>query len=68
MHKSSLIGVFLAILELVRHHDAVTEQEGLNGEIWIRPGAGYKLDLELSQVDDYDGPKTPSGDPASLVQ
>lgn len=68
MHKSSMIGVFLAILELVRHHDAVTEQEGLSGEIWIRPGEGYKADLELAQVDDYGGRKTPPGDPASLVQ
>lgn len=68
MHKSSMIGVFLAILELVRHHDAVTEQEGLNGEIWIRPGTDYKTDLEMTEVDDYGGKKPPPGDPASLVQ
>ncbi len=69
MHKSTMIGVFLAILEMVRHHDAITEQDGLNGEIWIRPGAGYKADLELTKVDDYGGIKsTRPGDPASMVE
>lgn len=69
MHKSTMIGVFLAILEMVRHHDANTEQEGLNGEIWIRPGSDYKVDREFSNVDDYDGLKpTRPGDPASMVE
>jgi len=67
MHKSSMIGVFLAILEMVRHHGAITEQEGINGEIWIRPGELYKADLDFSHVDEYNGPKSPPGDPASLV-
>jgi segregation and condensation protein A len=37
MHKSSLVGMFLAILELVRHHGARAEQSDLFGEIWILP-------------------------------
>lgn len=37
MHKSSLVSIFLALLELIRHHDVRCEQEGLFGEIWIRP-------------------------------
>jgi len=35
MHKSALIGVFLAILELVRHRHVVAEQQELHGEICI---------------------------------
>lgn len=35
MRKSQVIGMFLAILELVRHHSVEAEQEG--GEIWVRP-------------------------------
>ncbi|MGD9649150.1 MAG: ScpA family protein [Pirellulales bacterium] len=35
MHKSTLISIFLAILELVRHHAVQTEQEGMFGELWV---------------------------------
>ncbi|MBX9787377.1 MAG: segregation/condensation protein A [Pirellulales bacterium] len=35
MHKSTLISVFLAILELVRHHSVQTEQKGMFGELWV---------------------------------
>ena len=38
MHKSALIGIFLAVLELVRHHHVRTEQADLFGEIWLLPG------------------------------
>jgi segregation and condensation protein A len=38
MHKSRLIGIFLAVLELVRHHGVTTEQDALFGEIYILPG------------------------------
>jgi segregation and condensation protein A len=69
MHKSSMIGIFLAVLEMVRHYGAVTEQQELNGEIWIRPGAAYKQELVIAEVDQYNGQRTgPTGDPASLVE
>jgi segregation and condensation protein A len=69
MHKSTMIGIFLAILEMVRHHNAVTEQEGLSGEIWIRPGAAYQSDAEFLHADDYRGiPPSRPGDPASMVE
>ncbi len=35
MHKSAMIGIFLAILELVRHHCVRTEQPDGEGEIWL---------------------------------
>jgi len=41
MTKSHLVGIFLAILELIRHHQVQVEQEDLFSEIWIvaRQGA-----------------------------
>ena len=53
MHKSALVGVFLALLELVRHHGIRSEQNALFGEIWILPGEEVPQALDLSAVDDY---------------
>lgn len=36
-HKSSLVGMFLAVLELVRHQNIRTEQDNLFGEVWLLP-------------------------------
>jgi segregation and condensation protein A len=52
MHKSALIGVFLAILELVRHHSVRTDQQG-HGEIWIMPGSRFDPATDLADVDQY---------------
>jgi segregation and condensation protein A len=38
IHKSTLVGMFLAVLELVRHQHARAEQHELFGEIWLEPG------------------------------
>lgn len=62
MHKSAMIGVFLAILELVRHHSVRTRQEDLHGEIWILPGDEFSDSLDVSNVDTY-GPRPASPDP-----
>jgi segregation and condensation protein A len=35
MHKSTLVGIFLAVLELVRNHGLQAGQEAEFGEIWI---------------------------------
>jgi segregation and condensation protein A len=65
MHKSAMIGVFLAILELVRHHRIRTEQNDLHGEIWVIPGSQFDKTLDLSDVDTYG--QTPEADePAGL--
>jgi len=53
-HKSSLIGIFLAVLELVRHHGVRAEQNELFGEIWILPGPETSQPLDVSGVDNYD--------------
>lgn len=54
MHKSAIVGVFLAILELVRHHSVVAEQRDLHGEIWIVPGDGFDPTREIATADDYE--------------
>jgi segregation and condensation protein A len=53
MHKSALIGVFLAILELVRHHSVRTEQREEHGEIWILPGSRFDPNVTFSDIDEY---------------
>ncbi|MEN6405691.1 MAG: segregation/condensation protein A, partial [Thermoguttaceae bacterium] len=54
MHKSKLIGIFLAILELVRHHRIRVEQNALFGEIWVLPDPNNTAPLDLSDVDEYE--------------
>jgi segregation and condensation protein A len=54
MHKSALIGVFLSILELVRHHSVVCEQSETHGEIVVLPGPAFTADAEFGEVDAYE--------------
>jgi segregation and condensation protein A len=54
MHKSKLVGIFLAILELVRHHHVRVEQNSLFGEIWVLPSLENTGPLDLSNVDEYE--------------
>jgi segregation and condensation protein A len=53
MHKSAIVGVFLAILELVRHHGVDTQQDEQHGEIWIIPGERFDPTKEIETADDY---------------
>ena len=48
MHKSAIVGVFLAVLELARHHGVRTEQNDLHGEIWIVPGEWFDPGADIS--------------------
>jgi segregation and condensation protein A len=54
MHKSAMIGVFLAVLELVRHHSVRAEQNDLHGEIWIVPDADFDPTREIVAADNYE--------------
>jgi segregation and condensation protein A len=56
MHKSTLVGIFLAILELVRYKKISVAQNELFGEIWLIPCSDSTEPLELSNVDNYDHP------------
>jgi segregation and condensation protein A len=47
MHKSAIVGVFLAVLELARHHGVRTEQNDLHGEIWIVPSEGFDSNARI---------------------
>jgi segregation and condensation protein A len=50
-HKSVIIGMFFAVLELVRHHGVRVEQTEPCGEIWILPPLESTLTI-VSDVDD----------------
>jgi segregation and condensation protein A len=52
MHKSAIVGVFLAVLELARHHGVRAEQADLHGEIWLVPGDGFDPTGETIAVGD----------------
>jgi segregation and condensation protein A len=54
MHRSTMVGIFLAVLELVRHHRIRVEQNALFGEIWILPETNCREPLDLSKVDNYE--------------
>ena len=62
MHKSRMIGVFLAVLELVRHHSVDTRQDELHGEIWIVPGGQFQEGDAFTDVDEYGGSAVASED------
>jgi len=51
VHKSSLIGWFLATLELTRHHGAAVEQDE-HGDIVIVRTPQYREELDLDHFDD----------------
>jgi hypothetical protein len=44
--------MFLAMMELIRHHGAKAEQEGLFSEIWLFAGENPRP-LEDGEIDDY---------------
>jgi segregation and condensation protein A len=54
MHKSTLIGIFLAVLELVRHHHIRVEQNALFGEIWLAIEENCQTPLDFSDADNYE--------------
>lgn len=56
MHKSTLVGIFLAVLELVRYKKIRVEQNEIFGEIWLIPCSDSTEPLDLSNVDNYDHP------------
>ncbi len=54
MHKSALIGWFLAMLELTRHHGCAAEDDPDSGDIVLVRGANFSTDLNVNEVDNYD--------------
>lgn len=50
MHKSRMIGVFLAVLELARNYGVVVEQAGIHGKMTLRPGEQFSPRMEITEV------------------
>jgi len=48
MHKSGLIGMFMATLELTRHHGVVTEQTGPGQPLYLVAGDHFQKTLDWS--------------------
>lgn len=65
MHKSSMVSIFLAVLELARHHGVVTEQDDLYGSLVVTRGESFSEKLDVINIDNYD---PHAGDPASMVK
>ncbi len=53
VHRSKLVGMFLAVLELVRHQHARAAQPALFSEIWLEPG-DRPLPTVIAAVSDYE--------------
>lgn len=60
MHKSAIVGVFLAVLELVRHYGVNAEQDDLHSEIWIVAGQAFDATAELASADEYENHSSPA--------
>jgi segregation and condensation protein A len=65
MHKSKLVGMFLAILELARHHSVRTEQNAIFGEIWVYPGESGQVSIADDAADEYDHPRVSQDEPGA---
>jgi segregation and condensation protein A len=65
-NRSTMVGLFLATLELVRHHGVQLEQGELFDEIWITPGNATDKELDLSRGGHSGETNSPSGNEATL--
>ncbi len=52
--KTRIIGIFLALLELIRHYNVLAHQEDDEEEIWITGGEGFQADVQFEDVDEYE--------------
>ena len=59
-HKSSLVGMFLAVLELVRHQNIRTQQDRLFGEVWLLPAEEPVAGESSLEPDNYEIKVKPS--------
>jgi segregation and condensation protein A len=64
-NRSTLVGLFMATLELVRYHGVQLEQDDLFQEIWILPGQTPTKPLDLSTADNYEAAAQSRDNPAA---
>jgi segregation and condensation protein A len=67
IRKSQIVGIFLAILELLRHHSFRAEQGEDFGEIWVMPplSDASRDEGRLAEQTNEDGDSTAGDDPKS---
>lgn len=51
MHKSSLVAMFLATLELTRHYGLSTEQRDAGHPLYLLAGEHFKRELDVHKID-----------------
>lgn len=51
MHKSALVAMFLATLELTRHHGLHAIQETADGPLYLQPGPDFAVELDVAHVE-----------------
>lgn len=51
MHKSALIAMFLATLEMTRHHGLYASQETADGPLFLLPGPDFPSELDVAKVE-----------------
>ena len=64
--RSTIIGMFLALLELLRHQGFRAEQSEFHGEIWLLPPAGDATDRSASPQEDPSPAVTDDTDPPTV--
>jgi segregation and condensation protein A len=51
MHKSALVAMFLATLELTRHYGLTTDQRDAGHPLFLVSGENFKQELDVHQID-----------------
>lgn len=51
MHKSALVAMFLATLEMTRHHGLYAVQDSADGPLYLQPGPDFTAELKVEQVE-----------------
>ena len=55
--KTRIIGIFLALLELIRHYNTLAHQDENSEDIWITTGEGFQTVVQFEDVDQYESGK-----------
>ena len=54
MHKSALVAMFLATLEMTRHHGLHAVQETTDGPLYLQPGPDFPAAFDVTRIDKLD--------------
>ena len=59
MHKSALVAMFLATLELTRHHGLTTDQRDAGLPLYLVAGEDFQSKLDIDNIKDLSFDKAP---------